>query len=320
MHPLLRRSIATLLEHGSGLRTRAARLGNSTMTAARGKWASLAARAARLRSSLPRRGRKRGPGRSLVTDILLLQLASALFVTAAAVAVLWWATSWVIDNNLNKWAGQWISELDDLGMPLYVEGSEEQYLRIENYIRSFPEISFVRYYSKSGEVVFEDATRHARVTVPVLATAQLQKLTRHGSAQPALLDTSLSGSSVVRASKPIYTESMSSAGLLDLDLSVESMVQSELVGFVELGLDFGGYQNHLDRSVLTGSLTSIGVLLFLALVGSTLFRRALRPLAKLQEPLAKLASGDTDFRVRSSGHRRDRCNCRRPERHRERTA
>ncbi len=302
MHPVLRRTVATALEYGSGLRARAAHLGTSTMTAARNKAAAIATRAQSLRFALPRAGGKRGPGRSLVTDILLLQLASALFVAAAAVAVLWWSTSWVIDNNLNKWAGQWISELDDLGMPLYVDGGEEQYLRIENYIRSFPEISFVRYYSKSGEVVYEDATRAARVTVAVLGTAQLEELARHGADQPALLDASLSGSSVVRASKPIYTESMSSAGLLDLDLSVDSLVQSELVGFVELGLDFGGYQTHLDRSVVTGSLTSIGVLFFLALVGWTLFRRALQPLAKLQEPLAKLASGDTDFRVRSSGH------------------
>ena len=301
MHPLLRRSFEKLLAHGSRLRTRGAHLASNALSALSGRLTSLAAAAARLRSGLPRSGR--GAGRSLVTDILLLQLASALFVAVAAVAVVWWATSWVIDNNLNKWAGQWISELDDLGMPLYVDGGEEQYLRIENYIRSFPEISFVRYYSKSGDVVFEDATQHARVTVPVLGIAELEQLTRHGTDQPAQLDNSLSGSSVVRASKPIYTESMSSAGLLDLDLSVASMVQSELVGFVELGLDFGGYQTHLDRSVLTGSLISIGVLLFLAMVGSTVFRRALRPLAKLQEPLAKLASGDTDFRVRSSGHR-----------------
>ena len=301
MHPLLRRSFEKLLAHGSRLRTRGAHLASNTLSALSGRLTSLAAAAARLRSGLPPSGR--GAGRSLVTDILLLQLASALFVAVAAVAVVWWATSWVIDNNLNKWAGQWISELDDLGMPLYVDGGEEQYLRIENYIRSFPEISFVRYYSKSGDVVFEDATQHARVTVPALGIAELEQLTRHGTDQQAQLDNSLSGSSVVRASKPIYTESMSSAGLLDLDLSVASMVQSELVGFVELGLDFGGYQTHLDRSVLTGSLISIGVLLFLAMVGSTVFRRALRPLAKLQEPLAKLASGDTDFRVRSSGHR-----------------
>ena len=311
MRSALRRKLAMLGQTGSALLAEVGRLRQIRLAGIRRSPAATSQALRQRRDDFLRGIRQRLASlrglrktrRSLIADILLLQFASALFVAVVAVGILWWATSWVIQNNLNKWAGQWIAELDDLGMPLYTDGGDDMFLRIESYIRSFPEISFVRYYSKSGKVVFADVTGRGMPSVPELEPVQLAALAGLGPDRPAIIDSSFSRASLVRVSKPIWTESMSSAALLDLDLSVEDMVESELVGFVELGLDFAGYRDHLDRSVLTGSLTSILVLLLLSPIGWFLFRRALQPLGELQEPLAKLASGKTDFRVKRSGHR-----------------
>jgi hypothetical protein len=96
------------------------------------------------------------PGRSLIGEIMILQLCFALFVGTLAIVGLWWTSTWAIEDNLKKWGERWISELDDLGVPLYTTQDEDKYLRIEHYINSFPEISFVRYYSPGGDVIFED--------------------------------------------------------------------------------------------------------------------------------------------------------------------
>ena len=245
----------------------------------------------------------RKSARSLVGDILILQFASALLVGLLAVWGLWWTSSWVIENNLNKWAEQWISELDDLGMPLYVEGNDDKFVRIESYVSSFPEISFVRYYSQSGEVIFADDTREVSSDIPALDESELTLLAAQSAEDPYIVESSGGDTSTARITKPIWKESMTSGGLLDYDPTAEQLVESELLGFVELGLDFGDYQTQLTRNIITGSLASVAVLLLLALAGWFLFRRALRPLNELQEPLAKLAKGRTNFSVRPSGHR-----------------
>ena len=76
-----------------------------------------------------------------------------------------------------------------------------------------------------------------------------------------------------------------------------------LVGFAELALDFRNYQGQLNQNILTASLFGIIVLLLLTLASSVVFRRAMRPLAQLQQPFEQLAHGSTDFKVKTTGHR-----------------
>ncbi|MFQ5633837.1 MAG: putative bifunctional diguanylate cyclase/phosphodiesterase [Gammaproteobacteria bacterium] len=264
---------------------------------------------ARLRRALRRLPgtRNRGSGghraRSLIGDILLLQLVSALFVGVLAVGGLWWTSNWVIEDNLQGWAEQWISELDDLGMPLYVDDGDDRFVRIESYLRAFPEISFVRYYSASGDILFSDHTREMSAELPVLEQGQLRSLAERTAQRPFIVDSGGRNSSLVRVSKAIWTESMNSGGLLNYDPQAEPAVTATLVGFVELGLDFGDYRAQLTRNIATGSLVTVAVLLLLVLAGWLLFHRTLRPLTELQEPLARLARGRTDFRVEPSGYR-----------------
>ena len=246
------------------------------------------------------------PGRSLIGEILVLQLCFALFVGTLAIVGLWWTSTWAIEDNLKKWGERWISELDDLGVPLYTTQNEDKYLRIENYINSFPEISFVRYYSPVGEIIFEDFPLQENMQISMLQPDYLDSLaTEPVSDKAFLLESELNQSQLVRISKPIWTESYLDDGLLELDLygNQEQEVRAELVGFVELGLNFSTYQAQLSRNIVIGSLIGFAFLMFLTSVSGIFFRRALKPLSQLQHPLKELAKGKTDFSVKTSGHR-----------------
>ena len=83
--------------------------------------------------------------RSLVGEILALQLVFTVIIGLFAFGGVWWMSSWVIEDNMRKWGEQWISTLDELGTPLYVSQDTEKYIRIESYVDKFPEISLVRY-------------------------------------------------------------------------------------------------------------------------------------------------------------------------------
>ena len=244
------------------------------------------------------------PGRSLIGEILVLQLCFALFVGTLAIVGLWWTSTWAIEDNLKKWGERWISELDDLGVPLYTTQNEDKYVRIEHYINSFPEISFVRYYSPDGEVIFEDFPLPEIEQISTLDREYLGSLaTDPASGKSFLLESELNDSALVRISKPIWTESFLDDGLLGLDLTDEQDVRAELVGYVELGLNFSAYQAQLSRNIIIGSLLGFAFLMILTSVSGIFFRRALKPLSQLQHPLKELAKGKTDFSVQMSGHR-----------------
>lgn len=251
-----------------------------------------------------KRMRQLWPGRSLIGEILALQLCFALFVGSLAIVGLWWTSTWAIEDNLKKWGERWLSELDDLGVPLYTTEDEDKYLRIENYINSFPEISFVRYYSSVGEVIFEDFPLQNNDQVAYLEPEYLAGLATDSTSEKSfMLESTLNDSPLVRISKPIWTESYLDDGLLGLDLTDEQDVRAELVGFIELGLNFSSYQAQLSRNIVIGSLLGIAFLIILTPVSGIFFRRALKPLSQLQHPLKELAKGKTDFSVRTSGHR-----------------
>ena len=248
--------------------------------------------------------RQAWPGRSLIGEILALQLFFALLVGSLAIVGLWWTSTWAIEDNLKKWGERWIYELDDLGVPLYSTQDEDKYLRVENYINSFPEISFVRYYSPAGQIIFEDFPLRETSQVSALDPKYLSSLATDSiSERTYLLESTLNDSALVRISKPIWTESFLGDGLLGLDLSAEQDVQAELVGFIELGLNFSAYQAQLSRNIVIGSLLGFVFLMALTIVSGAFLRRALKPLSQLQQPLKELAKGKTDFSVQTSGHR-----------------
>jgi len=264
--------------------------------------------------------------RTLVGEILVLQLLFATLVGVSAIVGLWWTSSWVVSDNLQRWAVQWVSELDDLGVPLYTSQDQQKFLQIESYISKFPEIDFVRYYSKDGEVIFseETATYRRSADPPELTAAQFATLgasttleapqivdaggldgapLRVGeSVRDYFLDTSNVSDSLMRISAPVWVESMSSDGLLNLS-DEAAPVKLDVIGYVEVGLDFGIYKQQLTRNIINGSLVIAAALLLFALIGRFIFRRALRPLSNLEMPLTELARGNMELSMPRSGHK-----------------
>jgi diguanylate cyclase (GGDEF)-like protein len=244
------------------------------------------------------------PERSLITEILGLQFLVSLLIGALAIVGLWWASTWAIEDSLKRWGHRWIAELDDLGVPLYTSENEDRFLQIESYLKSFPEISFVRYYGTSGELVFEDLAFDGSSAGSLLTAEYLEQLGQPGAGdQSIVLDAALNDSSLVRISKPIWTESFKGDGLLGVDLMDESAVETSLLGFVELGLNFSAYETQLSRNITLGSIFGVLLMLLVTSASGVFFRRALTPLSELEKPLKDLARGKTDFSVESSGHR-----------------
>ncbi len=248
------------------------------------------------------------PKRSLVDDILFSQLFLATALGMLAIAGLWAISNAVIEDNLRKWAVAWISELEDLGAPLYRPHSDdgERFVRIENYIANFPEIMLVRYYSADGAVLFEQKRNEAisDKNMPTLSATQLRPLSDMKSREkPYRLDTTQESRALFRISAPVWIESMRPAQLLELDLSAEPDDKVKLAGFIELGLDFGGYQQRLLTSIIFGSLVLALILTLLAVIGRYVLKRTLKPLSELEASLSRLASGDTELKLLTTGHK-----------------
>ena len=242
--------------------------------------------------------------RSLVSEILALQLAFAVVIGLFAFGGVRWMSTWVIEDNMRKWGEQWISQLDELGMPLYVSQDTEKYIRIESYVDKFPEISLVRYYSAEGNPIFTELPYRSSTAMPVLEPKVLLRLVNTlGTENSYLLERIDRELPLMRISKPIWTESLRTDGMLDFDLDAEFAVKETLVGFVELGLDFSDYKARLTRNVMLGSLGGVIALLILTVASWFIYRRALLPLSKLQDSLEELAKGRTDFSVQATGHK-----------------
>ncbi len=242
--------------------------------------------------------------RSLAGEILALQLAFTAIIGIFAFASVRWISDWMVEDNMRQRGEQWITRLDELGMPLYVSDDAEKYIRVENYANQYPEISSIRYYSATGDPALTDLPHQENANVPRLRPDVLENLAfATTEANTHLIERLDQEQSLLRISKPIWTESLSSDGLLDFDLADDSAVTRTLVGFVELTLDYTSYQTSLSRYFLLGGIGCLIALLLLTSASWYVYRRALLPLSQLQNSLEELAKGHTKIRVEASGHK-----------------
>ena len=242
--------------------------------------------------------------RSLIGEILALQLLLATVIGLLALTSLWWASSWIIRDSNHSLSEQWLASLDDLGIPLYVSADEDQYVQIENYVGDVREISFVRYYDAAGEPIFYEAPGRDLLDIPPLSPATLTELASvEGTEERYTIETTAGEVPLLRISKPIWTESLPMDGLLGFEFGDETAVEEVLVGFVELGLDFSNYQTQLTKNIRIAAVIGIVVIILLTIASWFVYRRALLPLSHLQKPLKELAEGKTSLNVEPSGHK-----------------
>jgi diguanylate cyclase (GGDEF)-like protein len=236
--------------------------------------------------------------RSLVGRLVALQLLGAVMFYLVVNIGLWWTSSRLIDDSLEKQAVRWLTELDELGTPLYASLGGKHIANIDKRIKNFPEIAFIRYYDASGKKVLGEFGEQHDASVPFLTPAQLEKLAQStGTKRNYLVERSVLRGGYLRFISPIHVKSIRSDGLLNFNLDNDRAENVQVIGYVDLSIDSGYYKDQMVRSMASGSLI-IAILLIIGMFfGSRMIRRALAPLTALQVPLARLARGEIDVHV-----------------------
>ena len=108
-------------------------------------------------------GNRTASRRSLITDIVTVQLVITGAITLIALAGLTWTSGAVIRNNLAFWAEQWAGELNELGAPFYLRDGDMAVLDVERFVEKYPEIHSVTWYHPDGSV-FTSIDKNGPVT------------------------------------------------------------------------------------------------------------------------------------------------------------
>jgi diguanylate cyclase (GGDEF)-like protein len=241
--------------------------------------------------------------RSLVTEVLGVQLAIAALIGVIALVGLAWTSGSVIRNNLEHWATQWASELNELGAPFYLSDGTESVLDIERFVAKYPEIERVSWFDPEGRALqsLKDSGPAESLAEPLDAARLAELSALAGTARPYLLTPDAANGQHYRLQGPIWTESLPGDGLFDFDVKTAE-TSLHVLGFVSVDLDFSSYQSaFLPRLALAS-----GVLILLLGVswamGRWFLKRALAPLSALQGSFARLAAGETDLKFPDSPH------------------
>lgn len=243
---------------------------------------------------------------SLTASVMLMHIVWGVAIYALALICLWWVVNTVVSVNLQDQARRSVKAADELGVPLYVSRNQEVMEDIAQQMSSFSNVDYLRYYGPQGkELVGEYRSPKARDVQlePLSDSAVAQLGSRRGEQHIDIDDTRYEDRKIIRATAPVWIHSNMSDGMLDFDLEGENRERSQLIGFIELGVDYSRYQQQLFEKIWQGSLLLLIVFALLLFIGWLYLRRTLRPLEELQQPLMRLAQGDMRVRVKSGGSR-----------------
>ncbi len=247
--------------------------------------------------AIPRHERSR----NLVREVLGVQLAITAIGGLIAVAGLAWTSGAVVRDNLESWAAQWASELNELGAPFYLDDAGAAMLDVERFIAKYPEIERVTWYDTEGGALLSLGGDGATLidAVPLDAATAAELGARAGVQPPYLLTQNVSPGQRYRLSGPIWTESFADDALFSPHPAAAAKYVRQL-GFVSVDLDFSGYENALWPRLAVAS----GILLLLLGVswacGRWFLKSALAPLSELEQSLAQLAAEAPAVRFPSS--------------------
>ena len=238
-----------------------------------------------------------------MAEVLAAQLAVAVAVGLAALLGFTVITSTVVESNLLRWASSWAGQLDELGAPLYLGDETAALVDMDRFIASYPEVVQVALYGSDGVRVATVGNGGDNIApLPALnpdLVASLEALARQ--TPPGMVTAEL-GDRRFLLHGPIAVKSLAGEDLLDFDPdTAESTVN--LLGFVSLELDFSPYLSALAPRLAAGAAV-LAVLILAGWAGSRrLLKRALHPLAALQQPLEALGRGQMDVELPQPRHR-----------------
>ncbi len=243
--------------------------------------------------------------RVLVHEILWIQILSAGIVGAFAIGALYWGGQWVLQDNYSRWALQWTEELNELGSPLYLSDDSEALLRLESFVKRYPEIGRVAYFRPDGAPLFS-IDGDAKLEPPGRLSESMLEEARAlvGSDQPYLLQSSILNPRQFEIMAPVWTESLADDGLFAFDPAVAlTESKTELIGFVGMHLDFIIFHDRLLANIKVAIMILLVLLTAFALYGRRVLRRALASISDLQDPIQELARGNLKVKFEPAEHR-----------------
>lgn len=241
--------------------------------------------------------------KTIAGRIQLFYFAWTVLVYLMAVGALWWTSTSIMHDNLRSQAIEWIGKLHELGIPLYASHDMEQFKSIRDQISDFQEIGYVRYYSADGTNVLAEykAQSLKDITFPKLSSQQILNLKQIKDTEKSYRFSQDTKYSLVRVIAPVWVESIPSDGLLNFDLDSTSSKAINIIGYIDLGLNYGPRQLSLARNIKTGSIFIAILLIVVVMLGRFIIKKALAPLSRLQEPLMRLANGEKNVHVDVEG-------------------
>lgn len=241
---------------------------------------------------------------SLANRILVLQFLWAIIVYLLFIAALWFATNLVIENSVRHQGENWISKLDELGIPIYASNDPSQLADAISYVRNIPEILSAQYLDTNGKKLTSAYTRKSALLADFapLNSEALEKLKRTDVEKKEIIYEK-GKNSQMRISAPIWIKSISNDGMIDFTLKKKGIEKIETIGFIDIVLDYSKISTEINRNLTYASLVIAILMIIAAYIGRRMVRWALSPLSDLEEPLTRLANGETDVTVKTSGDR-----------------
>lgn len=239
---------------------------------------------------------------SLANRILLLQFAWTLVIYGILIVSLWYASSVVIESSLRSQGESWLAKLDELGTPFYASEKPGDTERLVKDLEKFPEVAQVIYYSADGG---KELARYNRKNLPdpgllPLTAERIKRLSSSSAAEESLLFEK-GRNRLFRFTAPITIKSIPADGMLAFKLDQGTRERVKVIGFVSVLLDYSPFYADLYHTLRNVSIVIAILLLFVAALGRWSVRWSLRVLTQLEEPLHRLARGETDVQVESSG-------------------
>ena len=242
--------------------------------------------------------------KSLTARILLMQVIWMLIIYVLVMTAIWFATTLAIENSVRHQGDDWIAKLDEMGMPIYATNKPNQLRQSLAYLKNFPEVAEAEYLDDSGKKIIARYERKDKLSggFSRLSDEDIRNLKRTDLKEKPLLYES-GENSELRVSAPIWIKSIPRDGLIDFSLDRIPRERASTIGFIQVVLDYSKIMEDLNRNLINVSLF-IAVMMFgAALVMRYVMHRALQPLSDLEEPLTRLANGETDVRVNTGGDR-----------------
>ncbi|GAB4291336.1 MAG: hypothetical protein Kow0096_05450 [Thiohalomonadaceae bacterium] len=242
---------------------------------------------------------------SLARRILLLQVGWAIAVYLLVSIGLWWGTAHIIEQNLQRQAAGWLAKADEQGTPLFASDEGLMAQSHLEFLRNIPEILSVHYFDASGRKLVHQYWREGAAVseVPWLTAREMAALRSAEGGDKPILFTKDSQAASFRATAPVWIKSLRRDGLVDFSLDAAAPETVQTIGFITMQLDYGRFNAEFARQALLISVVIALLLLLFMIMGRVIIRWALRPLTSLEAPLVRLANGEIDVEVESSGDR-----------------